>query len=136
MMHSFLLLEFLYDDYNFMEGSVLKTIPQLIQETTAHVRVLDATHASAECRERNGLLIDVREPAEAQAKAPAGSHNIPRGIIEMKISTLCPDADAKIYLHCATGGRARLAAAQLLAMGYEDVTAISCGVDDVCAIFQ
>ncbi|MEH6590412.1 MAG: rhodanese-like domain-containing protein [Halioglobus sp.] len=114
---------------------MLKTLPQLILETTGHVRVLDAAQASTECRERNGLLVDVREPAEAQAKSPAGSHNIPRGVIEMKISTLCPDADAKIYLHCATGGRARLAAAQLLTMGYEDVTAISCSVDDVCAVF-
>jgi phage shock protein E len=115
---------------------MLKTLPQLIQETTGHVRVLDAAHASAECRDYSGLLIDVREPAEAQAKSPAGSHNIPRGVIEMKITALCPDANAKIYLHCAAGGRARLAAAQLLAMGYKDVTAISCGVDDVCEVFQ
>ena len=71
-----------------------------------------------------------------QQKSAAKSYNIPRGVLEMKITEVCPDANAPIYLHCASGGRARLAAEQLLRMGYLRVAAISCNIDDVCRAFQ
>ena len=38
----------------------------------------------------------------------------------------------EIYLHCASGGRAALAAEQLQRIGYKNVKAISCGHDEVC----
>ena len=115
---------------------MLKTLPELIAETTAHVRILDSATAKIEHAANGGYLIDVREPVEAQQKSPAGSHNIPRGILEIKITEICPEAGHHIYLHCASGGRARLAADQLLRMGYHNVTAISCGVDDICLAFE
>lgn len=115
---------------------MLKSLQELIAETTSEVRVTDARNALSERADNGGLLIDVREPIEAQEKSPTGSKNIPRGVLEMKISALCPSPDAAIYLHCASGGRARLAAEQLRRMGYRNVTAISCPIDTVCEVFN
>ncbi len=115
---------------------MLKTIKELVAETTSHVATMDAATAKREQAENGGYLIDVREPAEVQIKATRGSHNIPRGVLEMKISELCPREDDPIYLHCASGGRARLCASQLLLMGYRNVVAINNEVDEVCRIFS
>ena len=110
----------------------LKTIPELVAEARARVRCLSASEAKAEIALNQGILVDVREPGEAAAKAAKGAINIPRGVLEMKIGELCANADQHIYIHCATGGRASLAAEQLLRMGYQKVTAITCGADEVC----
>lgn len=111
---------------------MLLTLPALIQQASQNVKRLDAVTAYAECKGNGGLVIDVREPGEVSNKAASGTINIPRGVLEMKITELCADPDKPIYLHCATGGRATLAAEQLQRMGYSNVAAISCGLDDVC----
>ena len=113
----------------------LKTVPELIADTTQHVETMDAATAKRQRAEYGGYLIDVREPAEVALKQAQGAHNIPRGVLEMKIGELCPVQGDPIYLHCASGGRARLAAAQLLVMGYRNVVAISNDVDEVCRVF-
>ena len=114
---------------------MLISLPELIQRTTGHVATVDALTARREIKVHGGTLIDVREPQEVATKAALGTHAIPRGILEMKISELCSDENSIIYLHCASGGRARLAASQLMAMGYKNVYAISCNVDDICMAF-
>ena len=113
----------------------MKSLPELIAEVQQNVRCLDAVAASAECVASQGVLVDVREPGEVANKAVPGSHNIPRGILEMQITTLAPDPGLSIYLHCASGGRARLAAEQLQRMGYARVTAITCALERVCEAF-
>ncbi len=55
-----------------------------------------------------------------------GSVNFPRGLLEMKMLEHCQDADTPIYVHCASGARATLAAEQLQRLGYSKVSAISC----------
>lgn len=114
----------------------MKSLQALIAESTGHVRTLNSACAKDEYRENSGYLIDIRENAEVKAKPVTASHHIARGVLEMKIGELCSDANAPIYLHCASGGRARLAAAQLLLMGYQDVTAISDDIDTVCEAFN
>lgn len=114
---------------------MLLTVPQLVAQAREKVRSVDLVTAKAEIAANQGLLIDVREPAEVQARPVGGSINIPRGVLEMKIGELCPRADQPIYIHCATGGRAALAAEQLMRMGYQQVSALACSVDEVCAAF-
>ena len=115
---------------------MLFTLPQLIAKYTADVRCIDAESATAEIAKNQGILIDLREPGEVAVKAATGTINIPRGVLEMKISDLASSPATPIYLHCAGGGRARLAAEQLMRMGYENATAIGCGIDRVCEIFN
>ena len=104
-------------------------IPELIKIVSQNIRCIDAATAFKECHQENGIMIDVREPAEVLASAIEGSINIPRGVLEMKIAEFCPSVDTAIYIHCASGARAALAAEQLQRVGYKKVTAISCAID-------
>lgn len=111
---------------------MLLTVPELLAKVKAELRLLDAATALPECERKGGILIDVREPGEVQAKASNGATNIPRGVVEMMALEKFKDSSQPIYLHCASGARAVLAAEQLQRLGYNDVTAITCGIDTIC----
>ena len=107
---------------------MILSIPELVMLARTSVQCVSAEQAF---KDMGATFIDVREPDESSASPVANSINIPRGVLEMNIATHCPNAQTKIYLHCASGGRATLAAEQLQRMGYQNVTAISCQHDIV-----
>ncbi len=116
-----------------MSGS-LKTIPELIAKIRPNMRCLSVAEARNEIEENHGLLIDVREPTEVAENPAPGSINIPRGVIEMRILEQHPDPNMPIYIHCATGARATLAAEQLTRLGYLHATIITCDLESICGI--
>jgi len=113
---------------------MLKPIPELIAEVRANIRVLSAAEAKIEIAANNGVLIDVREPDEVAAKPAPNSINMPRGVVEMKMSSNFADSLKPVYIHCASGARACLAAEQLQRLGYANVSAIACAIDDICSV--
>ena len=108
---------------------MLTTLPELIASARAELHCLDAKTAMQELQQTVGTIIDVREPMELEASPAPQSINIPRGVLEMKVLDLIPEAEHPIYLHCATGARATLAAEQLKRLGYTRVTVITCPVE-------
>lgn len=110
---------------------MLLTIPELIANARANLRCLDAEAAIRELQANGGTIIDVREPVELEASPAPRSINIPRGILEMKVMDVVTEANHPVYLHCASGGRAALAAEQLERLGYSNVTVITCAVEVV-----
>jgi phage shock protein E len=112
-----------------MEYKMLLTVPELVALAKKSVSCVSAAQAFTN---KDATFIDVREPTEFNASSIDNSLHIPRGILEMTIAKHCPDADMEIYLHCASGGRAALAAEQLQRIGYTNVKAISCQHNDVC----
>ncbi|CAA0099245.1 Uncharacterised protein [BD1-7 clade bacterium] len=110
----------------------MKTLPELIAEAAVNVRRLPVKDALAEIKSaQTPLLIDVREPAEAAQTPNPEAEVIPRGVLEMQLLNRAIPADTPIYLHCATGGRATLAAEQLQRIGFTHVTAISCPITTI-----
>lgn len=108
----------------------MKTLPEIVAETKESLHCLTPQAAREQiARDEKPLLIDVREPGEAEDKRVAGFNNIPRGVLEMKIYDYTQDPDRPIYLHCATGGRAALSAAALENMGFRNVHVIDCDAD-------
>jgi len=110
---------------------MLKTVPELVAEARAQLRCVNTATAMDEIRSNNGTIVDVREMVEVEHLTAPHSINVPRGVLEMKIGELIADEDHPIYLHCATGGRATLAAEQLTKMGYQNVAVITCSIDRV-----
>lgn len=110
---------------------MLKTIAELMTETKQVINCITAEDAVVQCRELQGVLIDVREPAECAEQPTQGTVSIPRGVLEMKMLALYPDEKQAIFIHCASGVRACLAAEQLVRLGYQNVWAISCKIDAV-----
>lgn len=112
----------------------LKTLQEIVAETKSSLHCLTPEAAKELLSERkDALVIDVREPGEVAEKRPAGTINIPRGVLEMKITEQTTDPDRAILLHCATGGRAALAAASLEHMGFRNVSIIDCSADELIA---
>lgn len=114
---------------------MLKTIPEVIAEAMKSLNTITAADAAKKCKHNNGIIIDVREPAEFAEKAASNTINIPRGLLEMKMLQMYPDENLAIFIHCATGARATLAAEQLNRVGYKNVWVITCMLEDVCCVF-
>lgn len=114
---------------------MLKTIPEIITKARESLNTITAADAAMKCKNENGIAIDVREPAEFDEKSANGTINIPRGLLEMKMLKLYPNEDLAIFIHCATGARATLAAEQLNRVGYKNVWVITSMLDDVCCVF-
>ena len=112
---------------------MLKTIPSLVREIRQNLRCVTAAQATVEIGTNGGVLIDVREPGEVAQKAAPNSINFPRGVLEMNMLQHHPHPDVNIYIHCATGARATLAAEQLQRLGYRRVAVVTCDLDSVCA---
>jgi phage shock protein E len=108
---------------------MLLTVPELVTQAKTSVTCVRATHAYSR---KNAIFIDVRETGETATSPVPNSIAIPRGVLEMHIATHCKDPEVEIFTHCATGGRATLAAEQLQRIGYKNVKAISNSHDEVC----
>lgn len=115
---------------------MFKDLATWIKEMRADLSCVDSSVAAEQLKTSGGTLIDVREPEEFNEAAANGAINIPRGVLEMKITQVVPDADTPIYLHCATGGRATFAAKQLKELGYKNVVVITCPAATVINTFD
>mgnify|MGYP003385452183 CR=1 FL=1 len=113
---------------------MLQSIPDMIKEIRSNQRCITAEQALVELANGEGVFIDVRETAEVEAKPSAASTSIPRGILEMKMAAQFPNHETPVYVHCATGARATLAAEQLKRLGYTHVSVVTCSIDDICKI--
>ncbi|MDX2367208.1 MAG: rhodanese-like domain-containing protein [Colwellia sp.] len=114
---------------------MLKTIPEVIAHARQSLNTITAEDAAIKCKAENGLIIDVREPAEFAEKSGENIINIPRGLLEMKMLKMYPDENLAIFIHCATGARATFAAEQLMRVGYKNVWVVTCLLEDVFDVF-
>ncbi|MGR3759803.1 rhodanese-like domain-containing protein [Roseobacteraceae bacterium NS-SX3] len=103
------------------------TLRALMEAANEAVERIPAARAK-ELIADGALLLDVRDAPELEANGrAAGSHHIPRGMLEFRAD---PDSQfhdpaleftRPIVLHCASGGRAALAGKLLKDMGYQKV---------------
>ena len=115
---------------------MIKTAGELIKQAQTEIKCLDVESAKHLYEASpNAVILDVREADSAAESKLNDSINISRGLIEMKIPSLCPEPDTLIFTHCAGGGRASLAAARLQEMGYTNVHAITDKFENIKAVF-
>src|SRR5262245_58440560 len=74
------------------------------------------------------VLVDTREPHEYQEAHLDGGKLVPPGLLSDQIETAAPDRSARTILYCRSGNRSAIAAAQLQAMGYENVASMAGGI--------
>jgi len=121
-------------------GIVASDWPESIDQYVVQVRkTLDTTdmegYLAVLNEPRGALLVDVREDSEFKAGHVPGTVNVSRGRLEFRIWKPLGypdrvDLNRKIYLQCATGSRATLAAKQLKDMGFTNVTAVVMDLTD------
>lgn len=116
---------------------MIKPASEFIAEAQKHCQCVNPTQAQdILAKNPNAVVLDVREPKEAETAKLACSINIPRGLLEMKVQGHCPDAEMEILIHCAAGGRASLAASRLQEMGYKNVYAITAKFEDLTGLLD
>lgn len=108
----------------------MKTAHDLVSAAKAQcteVSVIDALRAL----DSADVIIDVREPDEYAAGHLAGAINIPRGLLEFKLSgtPALERRDLCVVLYCKTSGRSALAANTMQSMGYLNVVSMAGGYD-------
>ena len=97
------------------------------RETTEQTDV-QTIHEALESGE-SVTILDVREPAEwEEAHIPEAKH-LPRGLLEYQAAEQLPDKDARIVVHCASGGRSALATRSLKEMGYTNDANMEGGIN-------
>jgi len=115
----------------------MKTAAQIVYAAKDFVQTCTPEEAIKRVKaSREHIVVDVRESDEYEKQHIKGSINVPRGVLEWKISSVCSDVDAPIIVHCASGGRAVLAAKSMVDMGYRDVTAVDSSFADLSAAAQ
>jgi rhodanese-related sulfurtransferase len=110
---------------------MLITIKELLADAGQAVTKMTIAQAAPLLRGSDHLLIDLREHQEVQKLPVTGALHIPRGVLEMQLLEKFNDPQRAIFLHCASGGRATLAAEQLQRLGYQQVVAITSKVEDI-----
>lgn len=76
----------------------------------------------------DGIIFDVREDSEFNRFHIQGAIHLSKGQIEVKIESLVPNKDQKMYLYCGSGFRSALAAHSLQKMGYTNVVSVASGI--------
>lgn len=112
-------------------------VSKMIESAKAHCHCMDPVSAKIFFDQHDdAMIIDVREPSEAEEAKLNDSTNIPRGLLEMKIEKACPDSDTPILVHCGAGGRASLSAHTLEMMGYSNVHVIDAKFSEIKSAFD
>jgi rhodanese-related sulfurtransferase len=112
------------------------SVTAYVAQVRKTVKTTDMDGYLAAIKNPNGaLLLDIREDNEFKAGHVPGAVNIPRGLLEFQIWKQLGypkkvDMNTKIYVQCATGGRATLGAADLQKIGFTNVTAVIMNFED------
>jgi sulfur-carrier protein adenylyltransferase/sulfurtransferase len=92
------------------------------------IEEIEPFEAAEEIRGGDVALIDTREPHEYQEAHLEGGKLVPPGLLGDEIGAAAPDKSARTILYCRSGNRSAIAAAQMQAMGYENVASMAGGI--------
>jgi molybdopterin/thiamine biosynthesis adenylyltransferase/rhodanese-related sulfurtransferase len=96
--------------------------------TKATIEEIQPFEAAQEIEGGDVVLIDTREPHEYQDAHLENGRLVPPGLLADEIEAAAPDKSARIIAYCRSGNRSALAAAQMQALGYEDVASMEGGI--------
>ncbi|MCH8498634.1 MAG: sulfurtransferase [Marinobacter sp.] len=108
----------------------MKTVHDMVEAAKADIREVPMDQSGKAIREAD-LLIDVREADEFQEGHIPGAVNIPRGILEFKLTNdpALENRGLNIVIYCKNSGRSALSAKAMKEMGYIHVQSIAGGIE-------
>lgn len=120
--------------FNLPVISMFKTAHDLVLEAKQQISEV-STDDALQALASKPLVLDVREPDEFQQGHLPSAINIPRGMLEFRMSQdpSLIDRERNILLYCKTSGRAALAANALKQLGFANVHSIAGGFDAWCS---
>jgi len=111
-----------------------KTAAEMVAEAKARIENLTVDQVAAERKQGEVLVVDIRDADQrASDGSIPGAVHASRGMLEFYADPTSPyhkpefDPNGRVILHCASGGRAALAADTLKQMGYSNVAHLDGG---------
>jgi len=111
-----------------------KTAAQMVADAKARTESLTPDQVAAERDAGGALVVDIRDADQRTADGSIpGAIHASRGMLEFYADPTSPyhrpefDPDARVVLHCASGGRSALAADTLKELGYTNVAHLDGG---------
>lgn len=108
----------------------MKTAHDMVAEAKAEIQEISIADTENAIRLAD-LLIDVREADEYRSGHIPGAINIPRGLLEFKLTNdpALEERSLNTLLYCKTSGRSALSAKAMKEMGYFNIQSIAGGFD-------
>jgi len=104
------------------------SVKDMLETANASVKRVSVDDARKLIREKDALVVDVRDAPEVQKSGKvAGARNVSRGMLEFRADAATPYHDPEfrkdrpVILYCASGGRSALSGKVLQDMGYREV---------------
>jgi molybdopterin/thiamine biosynthesis adenylyltransferase/rhodanese-related sulfurtransferase len=97
-------------------------------ERAQTIEEIEPFEAAEEINGGDVVLIDTREPHEYQDAHLEGGKLVPPGLLGDEIEAAAPNKSARTILYCRSGNRSAIAAAQMQAMGYDNVASMAGGI--------
>jgi molybdopterin/thiamine biosynthesis adenylyltransferase/rhodanese-related sulfurtransferase len=92
------------------------------------IEEIEPFEASEEINGGDVVLVDTREPHEYKEAHLDGGKLVPPGLLTDEIEAAAPDKSARTILYCRSGNRSAIAAAQMQALGYDNVASMAGGI--------
>jgi rhodanese-related sulfurtransferase len=109
------------------------TSADMVAAAKEDLEELEPQRFAEEAERDEAVVVDLRDADELAAGVIPGAVHVPRGMLEFRAdpaSSYHDDRlrpDARVLLHCASGGRSALAAQTLRSLGYQDVAHLEGG---------
>ncbi len=98
------------------------------QRLTRKYRALPPAEAVRVMNQEGALVLDVREDNELSGGRIGGARHIPLGVLKKRIKDIERYKESPVLVYCRTGARSAVAASQLVAAGFTDVTNLKGGI--------
>jgi sulfur-carrier protein adenylyltransferase/sulfurtransferase len=92
------------------------------------IEEIEPFEAAEEIEGGDVVLIDTREPHEYQDAHLENGKLVPPGLLGDEIEAAAPDKSARTILYCRSGNRSATAAAQMQALGYDNLASMAGGI--------
>jgi adenylyltransferase/sulfurtransferase len=115
-------------DYDSFCGALTDEAAEAIQGHTLSVKQLEEMLAERDSRDRDFVLIDVREPVEREINQIPGSVLIPKGDFQTGEALAGLPQDKQVVLYCKTGVRSAEVLAMVHDAGLADAVHVGGGV--------
>jgi len=98
------------------------------QRLTRKYRALPPAEAVRVMNQEGALVLDVREDNELSGGRIGGARHIPLGVLKKRIKDIERYKESPVLVYCRSGARSAVAASQLVAAGFTDVTNLKGGI--------
>lgn len=107
-----------------------KTVLQMLSEAAAKVPFMSLADLNGRlvAKDRNLVVLDIREKDAFDAGHVPGAIHLPRGQLELRVNTVLPDPTLRILTCCEFGKISTLAAATLHELGFRRAVALDGGM--------